>query len=547
MILLVGAVLAAVTVVAIPEQISAGIRAGICRVTGDKNCDKPGSKPGSPNPGASPTNQQASVPPGQEAPEQREYREALDALNKADLDLKQLEKEWNEFDLLKEIGKLGLDFLAGDIIKCVEKPNFSDCLWALVGIIPWGKIGKLLKSIPKIVKLIDRFLDLKRRLDKARNARKNAQKRLDDALDACKKKAPNSFVAGTPVLMADGTRKPIERVRVGDLVWATDPVTGHAGSRKVTHLITGEGRKHLVDLTIDLDGELGGPNARITATAEHPFWVPDADAWIHARGLVPTDRLHTPDGRRTLVLRTEHRKRTTRVHNLTVEGLHTYYVTARSVPVLVHNENPDPNACQVGTPKGDDPPGVGDTPLTGGTKDDPVKFTYESPAKDLAGRAKPDADELEELQHYKNYPSGSEEHMLARWKHYKGKLSWEKWRNNYIANQANRHKGKVFEDEFFKRNGFKAEDGWVQNHKANTNSGDRDLDLANPAKKIGYELKSGKFKYSQKDIDKEIELIKQGWTRVYVFAVPPSANVIKKLEAAGIKVKIWYAEGSVAP
>ncbi|MFV2088989.1 hypothetical protein, partial [Micromonospora sp. LOL_021] len=36
----------------------------------------------------------------------------------------------------------------------------------------------------------------------------------------------NSFAPGTNVLMADGTTKPIEQVKPGDTVIATDPETG---------------------------------------------------------------------------------------------------------------------------------------------------------------------------------------------------------------------------------------------------------------------------------------------------------------------------------
>lgn len=41
---------------------------------------------------------------------------------------------------------------------------------------------------------------------------------------------PNSFTPGTPVLMADGSSKPIEDVAVGDQILATDP--GHGRDRK---------------------------------------------------------------------------------------------------------------------------------------------------------------------------------------------------------------------------------------------------------------------------------------------------------------------------
>ncbi|WP_281176597.1 Hint domain-containing protein, partial [Spirillospora albida] len=300
-ILLVAAVTAVVSVVAVGDEISAGIRSGVCAVSQDEDCREPGEGPGgSPSPGVSGTSP-AAVPAGGETPEEREYREAKAAADKADQDARDVENEWNNFDLLKEIAKLGLDFIAGDIIKCIDNPNFMDCLWAIVGIVPWGKIGKLIKSIPKIAKLIDRFLDLKRRLDKARKSRKDAKDRLDRALEACTgKKDPNSFAPGTPVLMGDGTRRPIERVRVGDTVWATDPETGRSGPRRVTHLIVGTDRKPMVDLTVDPDGQVGGPTARITATANHPFWAPGAGEWIGAGRLVFGDDLATPDGGRAM-------------------------------------------------------------------------------------------------------------------------------------------------------------------------------------------------------------------------------------------------------
>ncbi|MEO3822512.1 polymorphic toxin-type HINT domain-containing protein [Actinomadura sp. B10D3] len=356
-ILLVASVTAVVSVVTVGDKVAAGIRSGVCRVSQDKDCGKPGGDPqaggsSSPSPGAT---SPGAVPAGSETPEEREYREALAALNKANSDAKGVEDEWNNFDLLKEIAKLGLDFIAGDIINCVKNPNFLDCLWAIVGLVPWGKIGKVIKSIPKIAKLIDRFLDLKRRLDKFRKARKDAKDRLDKAVEACKKKKdPNSFTAGTPVLMADGTRKPIEQVRVGDTVWATDPATARSGPRTVTARITGTGTKHLVDLTIDPDATLGGPTTTITATVGHPFWVDGVDDWIHAGELVFGDTLTTSAGGHAMVVDGRRYKRTETVYNLTVDDLHTYYVNAGSQELLVHNcgdldkhEEPPP-----GTPRG---------------------------------------------------------------------------------------------------------------------------------------------------------------------------------------------------
>ncbi|MEO3746643.1 RHS repeat-associated core domain-containing protein [Plantactinospora sp. B5E13] len=150
----------------------------------------------------------------------------------------------------------------------------------------------------------------------------------------------NSFVPGTAVLMADGGRKPIEDVRVGDVVLATDPTTGETGPRKVTDLIVGQGEKEIVEVTIDVDGDTGDHTASVQATAGHPFWVPDSGTWLDASELHAGSLLRTSAG--TYVQVTAVKRWTAqdqRVHNLTVDGLHTYYVVAGSIPVLVHNSD----------------------------------------------------------------------------------------------------------------------------------------------------------------------------------------------------------------
>lgn len=71
--------------------------------------------------------------------------------------------------------------------------------------------------------------------------------------------------------MADGTAKPIEDVKPGDKVIATDPETGETRVETVTAEITGDDVKHLVKVTIDTDGEQGTETAEVTATDGHPF------------------------------------------------------------------------------------------------------------------------------------------------------------------------------------------------------------------------------------------------------------------------------------
>ncbi|MEX3100449.1 MULTISPECIES: polymorphic toxin-type HINT domain-containing protein [unclassified Streptomyces] len=144
---------------------------------------------------------------------------------------------------------------------------------------------------------------------------------------------PNSFVPGTEVLMADGTGKPIEDVRVGDRVLATDPKTGRTVVRTVTAEITGGGVKHLVDIALTVNGR----SVEITATDGHPFWVPGLVDWIDAADLHVGQELRTATGGHVRITAVGHRTQRATVHNLTVAEIHTYYVLAGATPILVHN------------------------------------------------------------------------------------------------------------------------------------------------------------------------------------------------------------------
>ncbi|OWA20887.1 hypothetical protein B9W61_25825 [Streptomyces sp. CS057] len=142
----------------------------------------------------------------------------------------------------------------------------------------------------------------------------------------------NSFTPGTLVLMADGTRKPIEKVQVGDRVLATDPESGETRSRPVTALISGSGDKQLVDVTLE-----NGESHTVTATEGHPFWLPEVGRWVEADELLPGQWLRTSTGTWTQIAAVTHRETEATVYNLTVADVHTYYVLAGATAVLVHN------------------------------------------------------------------------------------------------------------------------------------------------------------------------------------------------------------------
>ncbi|WP_433794675.1 polymorphic toxin-type HINT domain-containing protein [Actinoplanes sp. CA-252034] len=161
--------------------------------------------------------------------------------------------------------------------------------------------------------------------DKLRNIKNIVQKLIKGG-------CPNSFAADTEVLLADGGRKPIDRIRPADRVLATDPLTGRTGGRPVAGVIVGSGLKSLVDVTVD--GDHGGT---VTATAEHPFWLAKERVWADAEVLQPGQWLRTSAGTWAQIDAVEARSAEQRVYNLSVADFRTFYVVAGDTPVLVHN------------------------------------------------------------------------------------------------------------------------------------------------------------------------------------------------------------------
>jgi hypothetical protein len=148
----------------------------------------------------------------------------------------------------------------------------------------------------------------------------------------------NSFVPGTRVLMADGSTKPIEKVRPGDKVVATDARTGRTSVQTAAATIVGKGSKDLVRITLTVHDGSSAKTVTVTATAGHPFWVPSLREWVDAGELKPGQWLQTSSGTWIQIGAVEAwtAKKVT-VHNLTVTDVHTYYVLAGRVPLLAHN------------------------------------------------------------------------------------------------------------------------------------------------------------------------------------------------------------------
>ncbi|WP_370112284.1 ricin-type beta-trefoil lectin domain protein [Streptacidiphilus sp. MAP12-33] len=145
-----------------------------------------------------------------------------------------------------------------------------------------------------------------------------------------------SFDPNTPVLLADGKAKPIGELRIGDEVESADPATGRdAGARQVLRVLINHDTD-LLDVTV---GDGHGHTSVLHTTANHPFWDETTHSWVRADHLLAGHALASTDGRHPIVLATRLTRGAAYRWNLTVDLLHTYYVMAGSVPVLVHNSS----------------------------------------------------------------------------------------------------------------------------------------------------------------------------------------------------------------
>ncbi|MBS2545293.1 hypothetical protein KGQ19_00275 [Catenulispora sp. NL8] len=153
----------------------------------------------------------------------------------------------------------------------------------------------------------------------------------------------HSFAANTDVLMADGARKPIQDVAVGDEIEDAQP--GGA----VEHHRVDEIHKTLTDTDFsDVTVSTRNGPKKITGTQNHPYYDLTAKAFVSAAQLKPGDRLQTDDAETVTVLVVRNYTSSMVTYDLTIDGLHTYYVVAGATPVLVHNSSSCFNSAEVG-------------------------------------------------------------------------------------------------------------------------------------------------------------------------------------------------------
>mgnify|MGYP001952389295 CR=1 FL=1 len=302
-------------------------------------------------------------------------------------------KSWVDV-IIEAGGQVLMEFLGiNDLLSCLNG-DLVGCVSLVVGMLPWGKIfkaKKIAEAIYRAGKAVVTFAkELKwaraiikgakdaaraakeaaaraareaakkaaaaraaakeaaeRAAAKAKAARSKAKKTgggnakdaprtsADDTPKVCPASLPrHSFVAGTTVLLADGSSKRIEKIEPGDTVLATDPRSGRTEQRQVTHTIRTDQDKDFVDVTVRT---AGGGEHTITTTEHHPFWSTDQQRWVDAGDVKSGDRLRALSGRFVKVVGIREYDDRRRTYDLTIDAIHTYYVVAGDVSVLVHN------------------------------------------------------------------------------------------------------------------------------------------------------------------------------------------------------------------
>jgi len=131
---------------------------------------------------------------------------------------------------------------------------------------------------------------------------------------------PSCFLSGTPILMADGSTKPIEKVGKGESILAFDEATKELKPDKVKQTF-----RHKTDQYLIVNGNL-------RVTENHPVY--HNGKWVEIGTLKQGDSLLNSDGKTvpiTSMTRVFHKAK---VYNLEVNPYHTYIAGG----IVVHNK-----------------------------------------------------------------------------------------------------------------------------------------------------------------------------------------------------------------
>jgi hypothetical protein len=141
--------------------------------------------------------------------------------------------------------------------------------------------------------------------------------------------------------MADWSTKRIIQIKIGDRVASAVPGGDKNENHVVENVILTKDDRDFVDLKIASPVQGGVPQktAHLTTTYHHPFYDITQAAFVDASELKVGDQLQQADGKPAVVESVRLYHATAITYNLTISGLHTYYVLAGDAPVLVHNSN----------------------------------------------------------------------------------------------------------------------------------------------------------------------------------------------------------------
>lgn len=143
---------------------------------------------------------------------------------------------------------------------------------------------------------------------------------------------PGCFVGETPVLMADGTLKPIEEILVGDYVMSMrENNNGNLSELTVSKVRMVTVHQNLSVLRVTV------ANETIDTTDIHPFFVMGV-GWVEAQDLSIGDMILSASGDAQIVLSVSVLEEKRTVYNLFIDKTNTFFVGESLL--WVHNADP---------------------------------------------------------------------------------------------------------------------------------------------------------------------------------------------------------------
>jgi hypothetical protein len=134
------------------------------------------------------------------------------------------------------------------------------------------------------------------------------------------------FAAGTPILMADGSRQPIETVNVGDEVLCFDGKSGQVG--RVYAQKSGHVRELRYRVEKGAAPPIGSELRRLKTTDDHLFWLEERGGWVAAKNLKTGDDLTLADGEAAHITETMRYPGPEMVYTMDVDDAYSFFANS---------------------------------------------------------------------------------------------------------------------------------------------------------------------------------------------------------------------------